>query len=50
MHALEQKPKALEDSENKIDFESGVYMGMGSFNVVSEYKVSNLVSLFIFLF
>ncbi|XP_057299557.1 tetratricopeptide repeat protein 39B-like isoform X4 [Hydractinia symbiolongicarpus] len=35
MHALEQKPKALEDSENKIDFESGVYMGMGSFNVSS---------------
>ncbi|XP_057299554.1 tetratricopeptide repeat protein 39B-like isoform X1 [Hydractinia symbiolongicarpus] len=34
MHALEQKPKALEDSENKIDFESGVYMGMGSFNVL----------------
>ena len=35
MQALEQKPQILENSKNKVHYETGVYMGMGSFNVVS---------------
>ena len=35
MSALEGLPKMMKNSKHLVDFESGVYMGVGTFNLVS---------------
>lgn len=35
LSALEDMPVAIKNTENIADFESGVYMGVGTFNLVS---------------